>query len=285
MDVLHDRLTKLIQTAIGGFEAMTRTFAMKAYAATYWLLAGLFVYILVVLVLPELAAQPEEVGPLLPLIGGFLGLFVIGAAIATFWKSARRRAWIWLALLVPPVLFLLMNAPFIPYSLTHPADPGFTAVFPLVVGTLVLAWAGVLAFREVRSGAAMPAGGRRQIIVVSIIAGLTIGAIATGVLAASAGGGTGAVAAAPTKTATLVAEGTRYLQTSYSMRSSDVLGLFVENRDSHAHSFDVDALNLHVQVPANSTIALSIKPTGAGSLVFYCAIPGHKRLVWPAPST
>ncbi len=241
---------------------MTRTFAMKAYAATYWLLAGLFVYILVVLFLPELAKNPEQVGPILPLIGVFLVMFVIGAAIATFWRSARRRAWSWLALLVPPVLFLLMNAPFIPYSLTHPADAGFTAVFPLVVGTLVLAWAGVLAFREVRSGAAVPAGGRRQVLVVSIIAGLTIGALATGVLAARAGGGTGSVAAAPTKTATLVAQGTKYLQTSYTMGSSDVLGLFVENWDSH---------------PANSTLALSIKPTGAGPLAFYCAIPGHKQ--------
>jgi hypothetical protein len=277
MPALHDRKTKLIQTVIGGFQAMTRTFAMKAYAATYWLLAGLFVYILVVLFLPELAAHPEQVGPFLPLIGGFLVLFVIGAGIATFWRSARRRAWIWLALLVPPVLFLLMNAPFIPYSLTHPADAGFTAVLPLVVGTLVLTWAGVLAFREVRSGSAVPAGGRRQVLVVSIVAGLTVGALATGVLAAGAGRGSGSVAAAPTTTATLVAEGTKYLQTTYSMRSSDVLGLFVENRDSHAHSFDVDALNLHVQVPANSTIALSIKPTGAGPLAFYCAIPGHKE--------
>jgi uncharacterized cupredoxin-like copper-binding protein len=61
------------------------------------------------------------------------------------------------------------------------------------------------------------------------------------------------------------------------MGSSDVLGLFVEKRDSHAHSFDVDALNLHVQVPANSTVAFSIKPTGSGPLAFYCAIPGHRE--------
>ncbi len=250
---------------------------MKVYAATYWLLAVLFVYILVVLILPALAENPEQVGPFLPLIGGFLVVFAIGAAVATFWSSARRRGWVWLVLLIPPVLFLLMNAPAIPYSLTHPADVGFTAVLPLVVGTIVLAWAGVVAFREVRSGSSAAAAGIGQRVAISIVAGATIGAIATGFLAAGAGGGSGSVAAAPTTTATLVAEGTKFLPTSYSVGSSDVLGMFVENRDSFAHSFDVDALNIHVQVPANSTVALSIKPTSVGPLEFYCAIPGHKE--------
>lgn len=255
---------------------MTRTFAMKVYAASYWLLAVLFLYILVVLIRPQLAQNPEQVGPFLPLFGGFLVVFVIGAAIATFWPAARRRGWVWLALLIPPVLFLLLNAPFIPYSLTHPTDVGFTAVLPLVVGTIALAWAGVVTFREVRSGSLAERAGTRQLVAVSIVAGVTIGALATGFLAAGAGGGSGSVAAAPTTTATIVAEGTKYLPTSYSMGSSDILGLFVENRDSFAHSFDVDALNVHVQVPANSTVALSIKPTSVGQVEFYCAIPGHR---------
>lgn len=256
---------------------MTRTFAMKVYAASYWLLAALFVYVLVVLVLPQLAEHPDEVGAFLPLIVGFLALFVIGAAIATFWRSARRRGWVWLALLIPPVLFLLMNAPSIPYSLTHPADEGFASIVTLVVATIVLVWAGVMAFREVRAGSIVEGAGRRQVLAVSIVVGITIGALATGILAARAGGGTGSVAAAPTTSETLVAEGTDYLTATYSIGSSDVMGLFVENRDSFGHSFDIDALNIHVQVPANSTVALSIKPTGAGPLEFYCAIPGHKQ--------
>lgn len=256
---------------------MGRTFAMKVFAATYWLLAVLFLYILVVLILPQLAKSPDQVGPFLPLIGGFLAIFVVGAAIATFWGGARRRGWVWLALLVPPVLFLLLNAPFIPFSLTHPADVGFTAVVPLVIGTILLVWAGVTAFREVRSGSLASSAGARARVAVAVVAGFTIGAFATGYLASTAaGGGGGSVAAAPTKTATLVAEGTKYLTTSYAMGASDVLGMFVENKDSFAHSFDIDALNLHVQIPANSTVALSIKPTGAGSLEFYCAVPGHK---------
>lgn len=256
--------------------AVKRTFAMKVYGVTYWLFAGLIVYILVVLILPALAKNPEQVGPFLPLFGGFLVIFVIGAAIATFWPTASRRSWVWLALLVPPVLILLANAPTTAYSLTHPADVGFTPDLAAVVGTTVLVWAGVAAFREIRSGSSAGAAGTRQLVAISMVAGVTIGALATGFLAAAAGGGGGSVAAAPTTTTTLVAQGTKYLPTSYSMRSSDTLGVFVENRDSFAHSFDLDALNIHVQVPANSTVALSIKPTGTGPLAFYCAVPGHK---------
>jgi uncharacterized cupredoxin-like copper-binding protein len=250
---------------------------MKVYATSYWLLAAVFVYVLVVLFLPLLAENPEQGGSFLLLIGGFLALFVIGAAIATFWRSAPRRSWVWIALMVPPVLFLLMNAPFIPYTLTHPADAAFTSVLALVVGTIVLVWAGVVAFREVRSARSGTRTSTRQLLAVSIVAGVTVGALVTGVMAAGASGGSGAVAAAPTTTGTLAAEGTKYLSTSYSMGSTDVLGMFVENRDKFAHSFDVDALNIHVQVPANSTVAVSIKPVAAGPLEFYCAIPGHKE--------
>ena len=50
----------------------------------------------------------------------------------------------------------------------------------------------------------------------------------------------------------LVAEGTKFLPTSYSMEARTVLGLFVENRDAFAHSFDLDALDIHVQVPSNA---------------------------------
>jgi hypothetical protein len=255
----------------------TRTFAMKLYAATYWLFAVLILYILVVLILPALAKNPEQVGPFVPLFGGFLVLFMIGAAIVTFWPSGPQHGWVWLALLIPPALILLLNAPSMPYSLTHPADVGFAAVVPLVVGMIVLFWAGVMAFRETRSVSSPGATGTRPRVILSIIAGATIGAVATGFLAAGAGGGSASIAAAPTTTTMLVAEGTKYLPTSYSMGSSDTLGLFVENRDAFTHSFDVDALNIHVQVPANSTVALSIKPTGTGPLPFYCAIPGHRE--------
>lgn len=253
---------------------MTRTFAMRIYAATYWLLAVIFVYILAVLILPSL---DSEIRDFLPLILGFLVLFVIGAGLSSFLPSAPRRRWLWIGLLIPPILFLLMNAPVIPYPLTHPADVAFTAILPLVVATVVLIVAGITASREAGDPAHMPRSGARARWAVAVVAGATIGAFATGYLAATSGGGRTALSAAPSTSGTLVAEGTKFLTTSYSISSSDVLGLFVENRDSFAHSFDIDSLNLHVQLPAGATVALAVKPTGAGSLEFYCAIPGHRE--------
>jgi plastocyanin len=256
---------------------MPKTFAMRVYAATYWFLAILFVYILVVLILPMLATSPE-VGAFLPLVVAFLGVFVAGAAIVSFMASAPRRRWLWLALLVPPVLFLLLNAPFIPFALTHPTDIGFTAIMPLVVATIVLIVAGVASFRQARAGGAAVDSSLRARWATALVVGATLGAFATGLVAAKGGGSAsgGTLAAAPTTSASLVAEGTKYLTPSYSMTTTGVLGLFVANRDSFAHSFDVDSLNIHLPVPANTTVAVAIKPTTAGTLEFYCALPGHK---------
>ena len=256
---------------------MRKTFAMRVYAAAYWFLAILFVYILVVLILPQLATNPE-VGAFLPLVVAFLGVFVAGAATVSFVGSAPRRPWLWLALLVPPVLFLLLNAPFIPFALTHPTDIGFTAILPLVVATIVLIAAGVAAFREARAGDAADAPSLRAQWATALVVGATLGAFATGLVAAKGGGGPsgGALTAAPTTSGSLVAEGTKFLTSSYSIASGGVLGLFVENRDSFAHSFDIDSLNLHVSVPANTTIAVAIQPTTAGTLTFYCSLPGHR---------
>ncbi len=249
---------------------------MRVYAGTYWLLAALFLYILAVLILPTLDESPETKA-FLPLILVFFALFLIGAGLATFLRSAPRRRWLWLGLLIPPVLFVLMNAPFIPYPLTHPVDIAFTAILPLIVATGVLVVAGMTAFREAGDPMTTPRSGARARLAVAVVAGATAGAFATGYLAASSGGGGTALAAAPTTAGTLVAESTRYLTANYSMSSSDVLGLFVENKDSFAHSFDIDALGIHVQVPASATVAIAIKPTGSGPLEFYCAVPGHRE--------
>jgi uncharacterized cupredoxin-like copper-binding protein len=248
---------------------------MRVYAATYWLLALLFLYILVVLILPMLAKSPEGAA-FLPIILVFLGLFIGGAALATFLPSAPRRRWLWLGLLVPPVLFLLLNAPFVPFALAHPTDIAFTAIMPLVVGSLVLLGAGVTAFREA-GPEVRPRTGSRAGWIVAVIAGATVGSFATAYVAATGGGGSGTLAGTPTTTGTQVAENTKYLTSSYEMSTSEVLGLFVENKDGYAHSFDIDSLNIHVQIPANSTVAVAIKPTSAGTLEFYCAIPGHRE--------
>jgi nitrite reductase (NO-forming) len=74
----------------------------------------------------------------------------------------------------------------------------------------------------------------------------------------------------------LTAENSKFVETSLAMGKGDVLGLFVINKDGIGHAFDVDSLGVHVQLPPNSTTAIAIKPTGPGTLNFYCSVPGHR---------
>ena len=60
------------------------------------------------------------------------------------------------------------------------------------------------------------------------------------------------------------------------MKDGDVLGLIITNPENVPHSFDIDSLNLHVQIAPESTTAVAIQPSGPGDLVFYCSVFGHR---------
>ncbi len=249
---------------------------MRVYAGSYWVLTASFLFILVAALMPGMDEDPS-LATLLPVFLVFLALFTACAALATFLPSAPRRRRFWLVALIPAVAFLAMNAPYLPYAATHPSDTAFPGTLSLVIGSIVLILAGITAFREVGASGPTPRSGPSAVWAVAIVAGATLGASVTGYVGANQAGGAGAavLAGTPTTSGTLVAEGTRFLTTEYSMSTSDVLGLFVENRDSVAHSFDIDTLGVHVQIPGGATVAIAVRPTQAGPLEFYCAIPGH----------
>jgi uncharacterized cupredoxin-like copper-binding protein len=253
---------------------MARTFSMRLYAATYWVLVAVFIYSIILFIAPNL--DSPDAAAFLPILAGFALAFAVAAALATFWRAAPARPRFWIVALVPAVLFLLLNAVFLPYSLSHPVDPGFTVALPLVVGVTVLVVAGIAAFREARAGGVDRAGGRGRILTAVVWAAVA-GAVATSFVAAAVGSAGGGVAEAPTTTGVVTAENTMWVETSLQMKNGEVLGLFVINKDGFAHSFDIDALDVSVQLPANSTTAVAIKPTAAGALEFYCAVPGHRE--------
>lgn len=253
-----------------------RTFSMQVYSVVYWLLVADFAYIVVGIILPAMAEQPE-VAAFLPLVLVFLGLFLIAALATSLWGGAVRRGWVWLAGLVPPILFLLMNAPFVPFALTHPTDvPAFTALLPLVVGTIVLVIAGWKAFRDARAGTPAASPARRTVLVVAATAAAVVGALATSFLT-GVGGSTGGSVAEAASTTVLEAKDTKFGATALAAKAGETLGIVLINRDSIPHSFEVDALSVSVQMPANSTTIAAIAPTAAGTLEFYCAVPGHKE--------
>ncbi|HEU0235642.1 MAG TPA: cupredoxin domain-containing protein [Candidatus Limnocylindrales bacterium] len=251
-----------------------RTFAMRQYAASYWVLVAVFVYTIVLFILPELDS-PDAAG-FLPILVA-LGIAIALAAVAvSLWRGAPRRPWLWIVALVPAALFLLMNAIYLPYALTHPADPAFTVAILLVVAVGVLVVTGVVAFREARAGAD-DRSGRRGRVTSAIVWAAAVGAVATSNVAAGAGSGGASVAEAPTRSALLASENTSFVESSIEMQPGEVLGLFIVNRDGFAHSFDIDALDIHVQLPAHATTAVTVKPTAPGMLEYYCAVPGHRE--------
>ena len=256
---------------------MMRTFAMAVVGAGYAVAVAVFVYFLVALILPA-AATDAQAASFVPIVGGFVVVFVVLGLATVGWAAARRRAGFWLVCALSGALVLLMFAPDIAFSISHPADAqGFIPTVLAVAAAGLLVAGGIAAFLDVRRSRPTWDRAGRAGVAVTAVAGVVAGAVATSILAGTAGSGGGGVAEAPTVTAVLTAENTKYLETALSMGGGDILGVFVVNRDAIAHSFDIDALNIHLQLPAHGTTAVAIRPAGAGSLTFYCAIPGHRQ--------
>jgi uncharacterized cupredoxin-like copper-binding protein len=128
----------------------------------------------------------------------------------------------------------------------------------------------------VRRRATILSSDERGAWLVASFGGLILGAALTSWIAGSTAASAGMVSEAPTTTAVVVAEDTTFDRSQLSTGSGEPLGLFLVNRDPTAHSFDIDALGIHVQMPPHSTTAVAIPAASAGAYEFYCALLGHR---------
>jgi uncharacterized cupredoxin-like copper-binding protein len=263
------------EKAIGGDRpGLGRTFAMRLVGAGYGVMTASIAYFLIAIALP--AADDPNVAAVIPRMIAITAIIGAIGGVTVIWSGARSRPWFWLAVAVPAVLFLLMNAPHTAYDITRPADTErfLTTIFVLA-GELAIISAGITAFLEVRrSRVSWTRSGRAGWVSLAVV-GALIGAVATSALAGSAVAGA-AVAEEPTITGVLTAGRTAFSETRLQMKDGGTLGLFLINRDSIDHSFDIDSLDIHVQMPPNSTTAVAVKPAGPGILQFFCAVPGHE---------
>jgi heme/copper-type cytochrome/quinol oxidase subunit 2 len=252
-----------------------RTFAMTVVGAGCLATAAAVAY-LIALFVPEAVDDPQ--GAQLLLVFAVIAVLFggIGAA-SVVWSGARRRAWFWLAAAILSLLFLAMNVPYITHDIFHPAiTSSYLITIVATSGGLAAIIGGVTAFLEVRRGRPRwTHSGRAGWVTVAVI-GVVLGAAATSILAGLASAGGAGIAEAPTVTGVITAEHTMFVETSLHMKDGEVLGLFIINKDDIGHSFDVDSLDIHVELPPASTTAVAIKPTGPGSLEFYCDVPGHR---------
>lgn len=250
-----------------------RTVAMVVVTAGCAAMTAGWAYFLIALVVP--VAESELASFLIPLSVTFIAIFGVLGALSAWSTGARSRAGFWLAAAVIGLLAVLLNAPFIPVALANPADTNsFLVTIVVVAAGAAILIGGIAAFLDVRRGRpTWSRNGRSGLVIAAVIAAL-VGASATSVLAGSSAGGR--VGSAPTTTGLITAEHTRFAGPNVKVSNGDIVGLFVINKDSSGHSFDVDSLGIHVQLAPNSTTAVTLTPSGAGSIAFYCSVPGHR---------
>jgi hypothetical protein len=253
-----------------------RTFTMTLVGAACWAVAAVLGYFFVRVVLPALSTDATA-APFIPVFAFFVGLFVVLGGTSLLWPGAWGRAWFWLVAAGAGVLFFAMFGPEVAFSLGHPEEPrGFVPASLAAVAAVLAVVGGVVAFREVRRGAAIWSSENRGAWLVASLGGLFLGAALTSWIAGSTAASGGIFSGAPTTSAVVLASETTFDRSQMSARSGESLGLFLVNRDPTAHSFDIDALGIHVQMPPNSTTAVAIPPAKAGAYEFYCALLGHR---------
>jgi plastocyanin len=118
---------------------------------------------------------------------------------------------------------------------------------------------------------------------VALTIGALIGATVIGLFAyaevqASPGAGVAnGVTSAPIQTPLLLtAQSSRFVERALQLKSGPGT-IYVVNRDSGPHTFDIDLAGKHYSypIPASSTVAV-VMNLSAGRYTYYCAIAGHR---------
>ena len=257
---------------------LDRTFAMTVVGAGCWVMVAAVAYFLAYLIVVYAPASGavQMVPNLLPIFISVAAIFGVIGMLSLVWIGARRRAWFWLIPVILAVLFEAFNAQDIPYDLARPAN---TAAFLITVivltGSIAIIGGGIVAFLEVRRGQSIWSRSGRAGWVSMAVIGIAVGAATTALLASLIPTGGPGGTKTPTTTGVMSIEDLRFVG-SPQMKDGEVLGLIITNPEDVPHSFDIDSLDIHVQVTPKSTTAVTIQPTGPGQLVFYCSVHGHR---------
>lgn len=254
---------------------LERTYAMNVVSVGYGAMTAGLVYLVILFMR---AGDEFRASALVPVFTAITVIVGCVGLVSVVWAGARQRPWVWLVFAIPAVFILLMNATYLAYDIARPSiTETFVRSLLVLAGGLAIVVGAFAASFEVRRGRSIwtwtgPIGWGSAAVV-----GALVGAAMTSLLAGSASAGGAGVAVEPTVSAVLTVEKNAFAEASLEMQGSEVLGLFIVNEDPFPHSFDIDTLDLHVQLLPNSTTAVTISPTGPGNLEFYCGVPGHRE--------
>jgi plastocyanin len=73
------------------------------------------------------------------------------------------------------------------------------------------------------------------------------------------------------------AENMRFGQAELRLKGGESVTFELENRDMYGHSFDIDELAWHVEMPANDQVTAEFSAVPPGTYTIYCVVPGHRE--------
>lgn len=200
-------------------------------------------------------------GGVIPPLVVFAVLYIVGAVLLS--RGAKAGVWM---LVILPVLFLALNAPFLFPQLGHPetvADFAPSIVF--LVASLVTFIGALGVLRGAAASAAPKAIGIAAILVV-VAANLASGVMSSGVEKASAEAGDIAVQA----------EGAEFAPTELDAEAG-LVAVHIANVDPIRHTFTIDDLDVSVELPGNAASRVEFE-AAAGTYEFYCTVAGHEDM-------
>ena len=74
----------------------------------------------------------------------------------------------------------------------------------------------------------------------------------------------------------IVGENMRFSLEELAVKQGEPVTVRLVNDDMFAHSFDIDSLGIHVDMPPNEESVVTFTPTEPGTYRIYCAVRGHE---------
>jgi uncharacterized cupredoxin-like copper-binding protein len=221
-------------------------------------------------------AQAALLGRFMPDLTIFAGLELAAAALVAGVPVGRWRWTPILGTLFATLVIALNRGPII-YDLSNPASFHAFAYMAVAVSiALVMLAAGLAAtvqnYTRPPEARRAPRGAGTLL---AALAALVVGAIAVAAIPQS--GGAGVSPAVLAQLPALGTPGMHFDQPELRVRSGELVALHLQNPHGTPHSFDVDALDVHVAMPSGqSAMALFMAPA-PGTYEFYCGVPGHRE--------
>ena len=212
------------------------------------------------------------------LVGQFSLEETIFAVVLLLVASVIAIGWRWAPLLGAMLSGLIISGDpeIIIHDLTHPEAFHFFVVVLIavaigLVGIVAGIGATVQNYRSCERGTP-----RIMVPALATLAGLCLGAILIGAIPREAG-----AAVSPDVLAGLppvTTPGFKFEQTRLTAKAGETVALRLENTHNAPHSFDVDALKVHVPAAPGTQGLILFTPTTPGTYTFYCGVPGHREL-------